>query len=348
MREIVLTRQQFDGLSRAVREAGGCLHFEPPGFSMYLLLQTNDELTIRPTDTAESAPKAIVLCRSVPEGLAVHRIGCGDGIESPRNCLIFIRGDASPAGAELLSNDDVLGIISQVASGPKALPVNRGPWTVLGRALAHLRSILSWATAPCGLLRRAGGPLMRRIQGQAVYRAIMHDIVAHRVTYDVPSSTSSQEEPGHFLGPGAAGIPSLETILTGLRGSSGRIYVISALLGKREVGSVKLTRSLVNSLYDSDWWLTDLMVWPFLRGAGVGEQLVRRATELAVSEGAARLSLLVNAGNQPAVDLYRKLGFQDRPAPLHVAKMAGIFPGGNPGLKVMSLALTRDPGGAES
>lgn len=51
-------------------------------------------------------------------------------------------------------------------------------------------------------------------------------------------------------------------------------------------------------------------VEPRMRRKGMAEWMLRGAAHWAQDNGAMRLSLAVNAGNSPAVALYRKLGFQ--------------------------------------
>jgi GNAT superfamily N-acetyltransferase len=57
-------------------------------------------------------------------------------------------------------------------------------------------------------------------------------------------------------------------------------------------------------------WLFSLIVWGRYRGMGVGETLTRRVIEQATTEGAPELFLNVDDDNRPALDLYRKLGFE--------------------------------------
>jgi ribosomal protein S18 acetylase RimI-like enzyme len=48
------------------------------------------------------------------------------------------------------------------------------------------------------------------------------------------------------------------------------------------------------------------------RGGGIGRQLIDEATRLARDAGLNRLSLMVMAGNENAVNVYKKIGFQTR------------------------------------
>lgn len=54
--------------------------------------------------------------------------------------------------------------------------------------------------------------------------------------------------------------------------------------------------------------LEDLYVTPELRGRGVGRALLQRLARIAVSEGCERLEWDVLAWNQPALDVYHRVG----------------------------------------
>ncbi|MDH5254918.1 MAG: GNAT family N-acetyltransferase, partial [Gammaproteobacteria bacterium] len=62
--------------------------------------------------------------------------------------------------------------------------------------------------------------------------------------------------------------------------------------------------------------LSRLAVAPALRGQGIGTRLVRELRRLGGAElGVASYSLFVLPGNEPAVRLYRRLGFSAVPYP---------------------------------
>lgn len=64
-----------------------------------------------------------------------------------------------------------------------------------------------------------------------------------------------------------------------------------------------------------DRWLSGLFVSPALRGLGIGQRIVERAILTSRSTRASHLNLIVNRDNDPAVGLYRKLGFREMTEP---------------------------------
>lgn len=55
----------------------------------------------------------------------------------------------------------------------------------------------------------------------------------------------------------------------------------------------------------------DMVVAPSHRGQGLGRQLLSRLTDWARGQGATRMQLLADCNNQPALDYYRHLGWQE-------------------------------------
>ena len=57
-------------------------------------------------------------------------------------------------------------------------------------------------------------------------------------------------------------------------------------------------------------FIYDIFVKEELRGKGIGKMLVEKAENYCRDRGYSRLSLMVSAGNQPAVKLYASMGFK--------------------------------------
>lgn len=62
-----------------------------------------------------------------------------------------------------------------------------------------------------------------------------------------------------------------------------------------------------------DGWLEDLFVTEEHRRSGLGRELVEAVMERARERGCVRLELDVDDDNEPALALYRSLGFSDEP-----------------------------------
>jgi ribosomal protein S18 acetylase RimI-like enzyme len=92
--------------------------------------------------------------------------------------------------------------------------------------------------------------------------------------------------------------------------------LLVAELGNRLVGTAVVTRMPEHEALYPDWWVFSVFVGSNLRGAGLGEQLMRLALERVRREGGGRVSLLVFDDNKPAIRLYKKLGFEPFALPL--------------------------------
>ena len=66
---------------------------------------------------------------------------------------------------------------------------------------------------------------------------------------------------------------------------------------------------------EQNWWIAGLGVRPACRGRGIGEALVRQALERLREAGVGQVHLSVNRASRPAIELYRKLGFETEPQP---------------------------------
>ena len=67
--------------------------------------------------------------------------------------------------------------------------------------------------------------------------------------------------------------------------------------------------SMVN-LFDGQPFLTYVVVHPEMQGRGIGTSLIAATGEALRSAGHARMDLFVTESNEPAVNLYEKLGFE--------------------------------------
>jgi len=86
-------------------------------------------------------------------------------------------------------------------------------------------------------------------------------------------------------------------------------HILIALLGADVVGTCALLKVDTES-----YELAKMAVAPRAQGKGIGRQLGEAAISLARAQGARRLYLESNTKLEPAIALYRGLGFTERPA----------------------------------
>jgi ribosomal protein S18 acetylase RimI-like enzyme len=72
----------------------------------------------------------------------------------------------------------------------------------------------------------------------------------------------------------------------------------------------RIVGASMTTLFDSDPLLTYLVVDPEMQRRGIGTFLVAASGNALLSAGYARLDLFVTEANEPAVNLYQKLGFR--------------------------------------
>jgi len=69
--------------------------------------------------------------------------------------------------------------------------------------------------------------------------------------------------------------------------------------------------SLVSFISDDVGHVTQLCVIPHVKGRGLGYELLRESINALRSHGARRVSLTVTSGNNEAIELYKRCGFQE-------------------------------------
>ena len=84
-----------------------------------------------------------------------------------------------------------------------------------------------------------------------------------------------------------------------------------AAAGGAAVGVVQLRYRWSVWTSSEDAWIEDVFVSEDARGTGLGRALVEAAIERARERGCRRIELDVDADNDPALALYRSLGFGD-------------------------------------
>ncbi|HXZ53144.1 MAG TPA: GNAT family N-acetyltransferase [Burkholderiales bacterium] len=89
--------------------------------------------------------------------------------------------------------------------------------------------------------------------------------------------------------------------------SIGRIYVVRE--GGRVLGMCSLLYTVSTAEGGKAAWLEDFVVRPERRGRGIGRMLLEHVIAQARADGVLRISLLTDAGNERAQDLYRGVGF---------------------------------------
>jgi len=89
--------------------------------------------------------------------------------------------------------------------------------------------------------------------------------------------------------------------------SIGRIYVVRE--GERVLGMCSLLYTVSTAEGGRAAWLEDFVVRPERRGRGIGQMLLAHVIAQARGDGVLRISLLTDAGNERAQDLYRSVGF---------------------------------------
>ncbi|HEX9989524.1 MAG TPA: GNAT family N-acetyltransferase [Chloroflexia bacterium] len=164
---------------------------------------------------------------------------------------------------------------------------------------------------------RGNHRLLRLFQRLRLYRRFARLLIERRVSYriatraDIPALTRLQ---GYttLVERDAAEWPLQQQF----RSLEGNGDLLVAEIGNRLAGTAVVTRLPEHAALYPDWWIFSVFVVSGLRGAGVGEGLMRLALGRVAQAGGGRVSLLVFNDNRPAIRLYKKLGFEPFALPL--------------------------------
>jgi ribosomal protein S18 acetylase RimI-like enzyme len=152
------------------------------------------------------------------------------------------------------------------------------------------------------LLKRVLGYALRKVQGFSLYRKIARFL--RRGIRIIEATDEDMKQVRGWFDPGR----EVKTI------PNPNATNFVAKKDQEVVGFVQLVTCPNNTLY-TGWWLFSLAVKTLYQGMGIGEGLSRVVMERAKQENAKGLYLLVRQDNYKAINLYRKLGFENRIIP---------------------------------
>jgi ribosomal protein S18 acetylase RimI-like enzyme len=285
----VTNRVQLE-LMRGVLERGVPFRFEALGFSMTPFIQHGDILTVAPL--APRVGDVIAFVQPDTARLAVHRV------IATNNGVVIARGDNCLEADAIIPRANVLGIVTRVERDGRTVGLGLGAerrliaWLNAREWLAPLKQLFY-------LPLRPAGAVLRRLQRLPRFRAW---IKRFRPTVTIEEASVRDLIEVHArLNPGGDAMPRPQ--MPGVTN-----YV--AKHANQLLGFVQLVRHPKEHFPYVGDWLFSLAVWGRYRGMGVGETLTQRVIAQASAEGAPELFLNVYADNCPALDLYRKLGFE--------------------------------------
>jgi signal peptidase I len=136
----------FADLSREVLKRGDAIRFKAHGPSMLPLIRDGDLLTIKPLEMKDINLGDVVFYQTAGEKCVVHRV-VKMNIRDDQ-CILIMKGDASPGSMEEIGEDRLLGKVVQLHRNERCINLNHNVWWILSR---HLPGFLQF----CYLIARA-------------------------------------------------------------------------------------------------------------------------------------------------------------------------------------------------
>jgi ribosomal protein S18 acetylase RimI-like enzyme len=280
-------------LLRGAMERGKPFRTQVRGLCMQPSICDGDVLTLAPIGSRPPAVgEMVAFVRPDTGQLAVHRIIAQSGDDW------LIQSDNGAEVDGIVALDQIIGRVIGIERDARAVRFGLG---AEARAIAWLtrheriRRLLALRRLP----RRIASLSLRVVQSLALYRTLAHRFCAH-ITFAEARDEDRDKIQAH-ISPETSGR---------VINSDARVTTYVAKIGAELVGYVRLVRNPAEHLSYPGHWLFSLYVWPRYRRAGIGDRLTRRVIEQAEAEGAPELLLLIYADDDPALRLYRQLGFE--------------------------------------
>jgi signal peptidase I len=262
---------EFLILSQDILSQGTALRFQAKGLSMFPAIRNGDILTVQLAGSAEIRPGDIIFYHGEGARIAAHRVR--KIILSNEGAVFMTRGDFYLGHGEGIPWAKVLGKVCALERKGRQIDISRGWGRLKDRFYSFSSPLIVMA-------RKITGRLLPRVQGFAIYRSLAARLLKAEIVYC--------REP---LADGG------ERVLA-------------------KAGEVVIGQTTVSKFADADkdsgyqgWWIFGTWVSWRYRRLGIGRQLTIIASEAAAKNGVAEVKLLVFQDNQPALNLYRKLGF---------------------------------------
>lgn len=294
--ELPLSGPALLELLRAVLDKGKPFRFRANGSSMSPFIHNGDIITVSPLAGILPRPGDIVaFIHPLNNKLIVHRV-------VSRNSITWlVQGDNAPEPDGLFPTANLLGRVTRIE--------RRGRRIFFGLGLE--RFLIAWLARHGWLLlaksvflspRRVASVVLRGMQGSRPYRTICRSM---RRSFVITEASSKDISTAYVYLNAKMPPPPAEP--------GHNDYV--AKCGAKVVGFVQFVH---NPSIDTPWsghWLFSLVVWPQYRCFGIGEALTLRVIEQARALAAPELLLALYEDNANAINLYRKLGFEQITVP---------------------------------
>ncbi len=183
----------------------------------------------------------------------------------------------------------------------------------------------------------------RRLRGLKLYRVSIGKVICRRISYRTATVDDVYACSKLYMpGKNAEREEHVDNFAMRLEGLTGWGYVMVASTGGKIVGAITIKRFNDSTAFYRDWWIFDMFVNPLYRRLGIAGKLVQAALKKVVQEGGVRTNLMVHKSNSAAINLYRKMGFQQASIPGLDASLEEEAQKGAHQRIIMSLSLSEN------
>jgi ribosomal protein S18 acetylase RimI-like enzyme len=270
------------------------LCLQAKGGSMYPFIRSGDWVDVALFGgTEKNIRKGDIVLFKKDESLYLHRILRREGD------VFFAKGDMSFGHDGAISIDDVFAKVVSINRGSRRIDMCTRANRFFSVIYADLSIFLQYPFLLARKICAYSLKILSRIQAFKFYRLVLKKVLNAKVIIR-PAGTQDQEQlmdlylmAGHDVKEGLAAVKNEGFWLVAERKN-------------------KIVAGLTMTRYEKDpalWVIFGLEVKPLFRGMGIGRKIVAAAILKARESDARSIGLFVNKDAEPALKLYRQLGF---------------------------------------
>lgn len=293
---IVCSSKEFDSLYQEIKEKTERLRLQVKGGSMYPFIKSGDWVELEPLqDYNTDIRMGDIILFKQEDNLYLHRV--------IRKTVkgILTRGDTSTGPDGIIPPENVLAKMVSIQRNGKNINLSTIGRRLYSRFLVRFWLVWRYVVFLIRLGARVVHKILALVQSISLYREALKKIITKPVAIRIAEPKDQEQLRDLYL-------MHLSDIAVSLAETQEKGFWLVALVGNKVAGANTI---MPDEKQRWRWYISGLVVKPLWRGLGIGEKLVQGALDKARGAGAIEVGLFVNKESQPAVNLYKKLGFEE-------------------------------------
>ncbi|MFH0940405.1 MAG: GNAT family N-acetyltransferase [Candidatus Omnitrophota bacterium] len=285
--------QDFKKLMGDISGKAEILRLQAKGGSMYPFIKSGDWVEAFLVNDKTVLKRGDIILFEKDGYFYAHRLIVKRGEE------YIAKGDFSQSADEPVLRKDIIAKIAAVYRKDSRVDLEHPLYRSAAFFLAYFHPLMQIVSLVYEIVCRAVLKALGFFQDLKIFREVIKKYFRPHIAIGEPGQEDA-EALRDLYGTG------LTDIVEGLRSGQKEGFWLIAKDKERIVSCVALGRVEAD---DGLWLINGLVVKPLYRGLGIAERLVEAAIGQAQKNGVKKIGLFVSKKNQPAIRLYKKLGF---------------------------------------